>query len=948
VFALRRTHALALTALAGVILPLAGSFVLRGLFPGVTWRHEPFHAVLEALGAFAGLTLALMLLLLRRYRADQAHHAWTASALVCMGVLDGMHASVMPGPAFVWLRSLATFTGGALLLLVWLPDRLAHGRAADLAPLASLLLAVVAGTAVLVVGDRLPPLVLPDGEFTPLARMLNLVGGVCAIGASGYFLLRSRHEQDSQALSFAAFCLLFGTAGVLFAASRLWEADWWWWHFLRVAAYLVVLAEVFVLQKRTEEQLAHGEALLAQEVTQRQGDARFRTVVDHVLEGIITMDERGEIVTANPAAERLVGVGAGELLGKPVAQLVPEEYRPAHERGLARYLATGESHVLGKTLELTALRADGTTVPVELSISEFRVGERRFFTGILRDITLRVQAERERTRAREAAEAASRAKSEFLANMSHEIRTPMNGILGMTDLALATDLTREQREYIQMARASAESLLQVINDILDFSKIEARKLHLECLDFSLREVVGDLMKTLGLRARSRRVELAWHIPPEVPDELAGDYGRLRQVLVNLVGNALKFTEEGEVVLDVSHVSHPLPAPPPRPRPVADPGGEEGKGNGDGEQERGEEVLLRFCVRDTGIGIPEDKQRRIFEAFTQADASTTRRYGGTGLGLAISAQLVELMGGRLTLASEAGKGSTFTFTARLRRARGPLPAKQPKRELRGLKVLIVDDHETNRRIFAETVASWGMAPTAVADAGAALEALLAAAASAAPFALVLLDAMMPDVDGLDLARRIREQPALRDTTLLLLTSAALVPEGARDPGLRIAACLLKPVKQSELLEAIQGALRLPAPQADALPPAPPPAAPALRVLLAEDNPVNQRLALRLLEKQGHKVEVVATGVAALEALERGTFDVVLMDVQMPEMDGLEATRRYRQREGQGRRVPIIAMTAHAMKGDRERCLQAGMDGYLAKPIQLPALWEALAAVRQGQS
>lgn len=638
----------------------------------------------------------------------------------------------------------------------------------------------------------------------------------------------------------------------------------------------------------------------------RESEHRFRTLATHSPVGIFQTDAEGRLHYANDRWYELTRLSPEQASGNSWLNAI----HPNDQAHVRQLWQTAVATATNMSLEYRFQQPSGQTVWVMSRTTPLHdeVGRVTGFIGTVSDVTLLKQNEEELRAAKAVAEAASRAKSEFLANMSHEIRTPMNGILGMTELLLETELTSDQRESLGLVKSSANALLGVINDILDFSKIEAGKLDLDPTPVFLRDLIGDTLKALAYSAHEKQLELACDLRPDVPDLVQGDPVRLRQVLTNLVGNAIKFTERGEVVV-----------------------------RGQLLEATRDSYRLRFSVSDTGIGIPSNKLSTIFEPFTQADGSTTRLFGGSGLGLTICSRLVQMMDGRIWAESEPGKGSTFHFEVKLGRVQGSIERRVPvTADLRGLPILVVDDNATNRLVLEETLRLWGAIPTCVENGPAALAELERTASISEHYAAVLLDAMMPDMDGFQVAEQITRDSRFDGLPILMLTSADRKGDAARCRELGIAAYLVKPVKSTELNLALAAAL--PKPTTPVTPPPSElskakPTLPPLRILLAEDNPVNQRVAIRLLEKDGHHVTVANHGGEAVAAMERDSFDLVLMDVQMPEMDGFAAARLIREREaGKGRRIPIVAMTAHAMKGDRERCLAAGMDDYLSKPIQ----------------
>jgi len=660
----------------------------------------------------------------------------------------------------------------------------------------------------------------------------------------------------------------------------------------------------------------------AAEAALRESEEKFRTIIETTPDGYYEVDLEGRFTFFNDSMCNILGYARSEISGRSQLESLDEVDAKKLTETFKNVLETGDPV---KSMDWTLVNKDGTRRFVESSVSLIKdpKGQPTGFGGFLRDVTQRKRAEA-MYRAKLAAEAASRTKSEFLASMSHEIRTPLNSIIGLVELMLDSDLPPDKREDLDVVKSSAYSLLSIINNILDFSKIEAGKLDFDETPFSFERFMAETMKIMAMKSHEKGIELAYRVAPDVPDRLLGDPVRLRQVLLNLVDNAVKFTDQGEVVVHV-----------------------------DVQSQTDYEVVLDIAVADTGIGIPRDRQRSIFGAYTQADPSTARRYGGTGLGLAVCARLVELMGGQIKLTSRPGHGSRFRFSARfVKQQDGKSPKKrEPDPGLAGLKAIVVDDNESSRKILLEILTGWGMDPVPASGAEEAQRLLQPAAFRQAPATLALIDSDMPATDGFALAEWIARQGITGIRVIMMMTFPHLKRrEELKDPA--IAAALVKPLGAGELFDAVLDVLKiekrpleLPSVEGERVLPHP---TRSLKVLVAEDTPFNQKFIMRLLERWGHRSTLVEDGCEVLETLQKDPFDLILMDVSMPGMDGLEATRAIREAEkAHGGHLPIVAMTAHAVKGDRERCLAAGMDEYVSKPIDLDKLFNIMEALSQGR-
>jgi PAS domain S-box-containing protein len=688
---------------------------------------------------------------------------------------------------------------------------------------------------------------------------------------------------------------------------------------------LVIVSRAFasLAERLRSEWLAaqekHAEAVAAG-LRLQASEAHTQAIMDTAADGIICIDEDGTICSFNSAAKMMFGYSAAEVVGQNVSILMPKPDGERHDEYIGRYLRTGVPTIIGQRREVDGIRADGSHFPISLAVSEMMWDGERMFTGIATDLSAQRETEAELCRAQRAALEATHLTSAFLTSIGHALRTPLNGILGMADLLGESPMSNEQQEFVDTIRAETDSLVSVLSDVLDFAKLDAGTLALERAPFSFRETLRDTIKPFAIQAHRKGIELVCDVAATVPDTLIGDPGRLRQIFVKIIENAVKFTAAGEIVLRVEEEKRHAAGP-----------------------------VLRFTIRDSGPGIPLEKQAAIFTPFASIESPQTRQHGGTGLGLAVASRLVAMLGGELRVESAPGHGATFHFTVTLA-CEGTRPDANPgaPQVLRGHRVLVVEDNAAACRAMCTQIEAWAGAPTAQSDADAALAAAHAAAAAGHPFSLALIDAQLAGADGFELAQRIRRQPTIAALPIVLLTGSGRRADFERAERLD-AGCRTKPfLATSDVRDFIDHILSGATSVAAAQPSRPPAARGHLRILLVEDDDVSRLVAARLLERAGHAVMAAGNGRIALEALERERYDAIVMDVQMPELDGLETTAAIRAREAStGDHIPIIALTAYAMTGDQERCLQAGMDAYVTKPVRAPALLATIdRLVRQG--
>ena len=871
------------------------------------WAHEPVHSALETSGSAIAFMVAYLLVILERRKEGTSFNIPIAAALISMGIFDGLHALVPPGLVFVWLHTMATLAGGILFLIVWLPKATLYSLRGYWIPVTSAISFII-GIAAFVDPSWIPAMV-QDGHFTTTAVAINVTGGVCLLLASIKLIQTYLAKRNIDDLLFCLHCFLFGGAAIMFEQSSLWDLPWWGWHILRFLAYAVALYFAIKTDLGVQAQVFEQKVSFENQASKNQ--KLINAIFDSAADVIITLNQTGKILSYNQAAKKVFGHSPSAVIDQPIEVLMPERFRHSHSAYMGQYLKTGISHVIGTTRELVGLRENGEEFPLMLSISEINTEGQKIYVGILRDLTDEKQAKKILTLAKESAENAAQAKSEFLAIMSHEIRTPMNGVLGMLSILLKTQLTADQRHKAELAEASAKSLLTLINDILDFSKIDAGKLELERHTFDLRKIIGQLAESLAFQSQTKGVELILDLVGIKEQLIEGDSNRIRQILSNLLSNAIKFTESGEIVLKVSL------------EPLTDT----------------QWKVLGF-VSDTGIGMSSAEQTKLFEKFTQADSSTTRKFGGTGLGLAIVKQLCQLMEGDIAVNSETGKGSVFSFHFVVQKSQQSKQTK-PECDLTKAQILVVDDNPLNCEILSTQLNEWGATVFQAQSGKEALE----VAKTHSHIDVAFIDMQMPEMDGEMLASHLKADPETAHIKLVLMTSMNSEHESSYFQEKGFHGYFPKPATSEDIVDTLNLLLNDDAPSfidkqylTTYESPTSPTSLAGKKILVVEDNQINQLVITEQLADLGIECDVTENGQEALDYLKDNKVDLVLMDCEMPIMDGYEATRQIRLHNTpiSSDELPIIALTANALEGSSEKCLSSGMNDYLTKPLSVDKL------------
>ena len=918
---LSQQHIRIRTFLISIIVVSIGLHI-TSLWLGATilkdWRfaNEPIHSAIEMAGSFTAFMVAYYLVVLERRKEGTSFNIPIAAALITMGILDGLHALLPPGAVFVWLHSNATFIGGLLFLFVWAPNSLIkkiQRRWIAITAFLTFSLGVLS-----MLNGHLLPKMMVDGQFTSTAVNLNVIGGTCLLLSAIRLILSYLKNQNVDDLLFCLHCLLFGAAAIMFEQSALWDLPWWGWHLLRFMAYAVAL--FFAIRTDLGLQKEIHEQTLIFKKEANNSNHLLAAIFQSAAHAIITLSDKGKILQYNQSAQAIFGYSKEEVVDSGVDILMPSQYKQKHKGYIDTYLRKGDSEVVGSVREMIGQSKSGRTFPMSISISEIKTEGGVIFTAIIQDISETKAIEADLIKVKEDAIAGAKAKSEFLAVMSHEIRTPMNGVLGMLGLLSKSKLDTEQTHRVSLAESSAKSLLSLINDILDFSKIDAGKLELDPHVFDLNKLISQIVEPLAYQAQFNKIEVVLDLIDLKENYVYGDSHRIRQIITNLMSNAVKFTENGDITVKLN------------------------LDDIDNKQWR-----LTVSIKDSGIGIPEEKLKYLFNQFTQADSSTTRKYGGTGLGLSIVKKLCAIMQGDIKVVSEHNQGSQFIFNIVVGKADQPTIT-IPKHDITNFNILLVDDNRVNLDVMESQLKIWGANVTTAQNAKQAIDIIN----SEQSFEIAILDMEMPKMNGVQLAEELRKNVNCQSMKLVMMTSLHNEYESTYFQEHGFNAYFTKPATSLDILSTLNLLIeQIKAGLVDA---------PFINkqylegfvdeehnsqlranILVVEDNAMNQLVISEQLEDLGLKYHIAENGAVAIEFLKNNTdIDLVLMDCQMPVMDGFEATKKIRDGKAGSmyHDITIIALTANAGEEDNKKCLGVGMNDFLTKPLAFEVLEERL--------